>query len=43
MTVVDEKQQLEAFFGYNHPNENEPNASYADVGPNPILNTGVRP
>jgi len=43
MTVVYEPKQLEAFFGYNNPNANEPGARYPDVGPNPVQSTGVPP
>lgn len=36
MTVVNETSQMEAFFGYNHPNAN---ATYPDVGPNASQHT----
>lgn len=39
MTVVNVPTQLEAFFGYNHPNSGLPIAHYADVGPNAVQHT----
>jgi hypothetical protein len=42
MTVVYEPAQLEAFFGYNHPNDG-PGDGLPDVGPNPVQSTGVPP
>ena len=39
MTVVNETSQLEAFFGYSHPNAGNPVSTYADVGPNAVQHT----
>jgi hypothetical protein len=39
MTVVNETSQLEAFFGYNHPNVGLPVVEYPDNGPNAVQHT----